>query len=80
MYKEMWSKVNLAEHEGKTRVKATYIYRTTFHKDHSNMGENIKYSSELRNCGNLSEFAWFNQVIQHLDLANPNQPPMYNLT
>ena len=43
MYKEMWSKVNLVEHEGKTRVKATYIYRTdpttTFHKDHSNIGE-----------------------------------------
>ena len=43
LYCEMWSTVNLVEHKGKTRVKATYVYRTnpevTFHKDSSNIGE-----------------------------------------
>ena len=43
LYKQMWSKVNLVEHNGKTRVKATYIYRSdpkvTFHTDDSNMNE-----------------------------------------
>ena len=43
LYKEMWSKLNLVKHKGKTRVKATYIYRSdpkvTFHKDNSDMNE-----------------------------------------
>jgi hypothetical protein len=40
-YKKMWDNVNLIEHKGKTRVKATYLYRNppeeSFSPENSNM-------------------------------------------